>query len=357
MVERKNRNSAYELLRIVAMFLIILHHFAAHGDFEYESVTGGRLWFDLIYMGGQIGVDVFVLISGYFLVNNKNGIEIKKVIKLWGIILFYSLSTFILLIISGYSVFSMSELLKAGMPLIFQKWWFASAYFILYLIHPYLNRFLYTLDDKTYKKMIIEAVILWSVIPTLTTKDIEQNAIIWFVVLYLIGGFVRFYGTEHYSTKKVSLILIITIGINYFSTVCFSFWGINNSFFYDHIFYFYSREKITTLVISVCIFVLFGRLDVKNKYINIIASGTFGCYLIHEEGNVSSILMRGVSKGNNYKDSLFLIPYSIIFCMTLYIIMLIIDISREYICNWARNVMIHVDRNQINKDHPRISDE
>ena len=68
------RQSNFELLRIVAMVMIVFHHFAVHGGFNFDSTTLSipRFWFNFIIMGGKTGVNIFVLISGYFLIQSKS---------------------------------------------------------------------------------------------------------------------------------------------------------------------------------------------------------------------------------------------------------------------------------------------
>ena len=92
----KQRNSSIELLRIVCMFMIVIHHIATHGNysFELQCVTATKLWHSFINMGGKIGVDTFIIISGYFLINSKPSINIRKIFKLEGQILFYSILCF-----------------------------------------------------------------------------------------------------------------------------------------------------------------------------------------------------------------------------------------------------------------------
>ena len=65
------RNSAIELLRIISMIMIVFHHFAVHGGFDFgASLSPTHFWYNFILMGGKIGVNVFVLISGYYLIDN-----------------------------------------------------------------------------------------------------------------------------------------------------------------------------------------------------------------------------------------------------------------------------------------------
>ena len=57
-----------ELLRIPAMLLIVLHHFSAHG--KWPGAGGwpsADLAVSFLSLGGKAGVDIFILISGYFL--------------------------------------------------------------------------------------------------------------------------------------------------------------------------------------------------------------------------------------------------------------------------------------------------
>ena len=73
--EKPARNAAFELLRIIAMLFIIAHHFYVHGGFSSISPTNKALM-TFFEFGGKFGVAIFVMISGYFLVNSK--FKIKK---------------------------------------------------------------------------------------------------------------------------------------------------------------------------------------------------------------------------------------------------------------------------------------
>ena len=82
----KERNSSFELLRIIAMIMIIFHHLEVYGGFKFDpsNVTIPRLWCDFIVKGGKIGVNIFVLISGYFLIDNEGTLfHFQKISKLW----------------------------------------------------------------------------------------------------------------------------------------------------------------------------------------------------------------------------------------------------------------------------------
>ena len=70
-VKKAPRQSNLELSRILAMYLIVMHHFSVHGGVPIWSGSAPlsfNFYLDqLLSTGGKIGVNLFVLITGYFL--------------------------------------------------------------------------------------------------------------------------------------------------------------------------------------------------------------------------------------------------------------------------------------------------
>ena len=80
----EKRDSNIECLRTIAMLLIIAHHFSVHGkiSFSTSAICINKFWLQFLQMGGKIGINIFILISGYFLINAQK-IKISKILKLW----------------------------------------------------------------------------------------------------------------------------------------------------------------------------------------------------------------------------------------------------------------------------------
>lgn len=79
----KERHSNLELLRIISMLFILSHHLSVHGDFKDIWITillNNKIWLRFIQLEGKVGVNIFVMISGYFLVSS-NRIKLSKVLK------------------------------------------------------------------------------------------------------------------------------------------------------------------------------------------------------------------------------------------------------------------------------------
>lgn len=63
------RSSNIELLRIIAMFMVVLGHYYVKGGFPDDSLMiTSKLVMQFLGSWSKIAVDVFVIISGYFLV-------------------------------------------------------------------------------------------------------------------------------------------------------------------------------------------------------------------------------------------------------------------------------------------------
>lgn len=336
-MQNKNsvRQSNIELLRIIAMVMIVGHHFAVHGwegGFPYPSISVNRLWIQFIQMGGKIGVNVFVLISGYFLIVAPK-IKISKVIKFWLQIAFYSFIIFALFVGTGLKSFSVIELVKHIFPVIMNQWWFASTYFVLYLLSPYINILLKNLNRRQYIIFLVLLGGCWCVIPTFTAQNFQSNSLAWFVYLYAIAGYIKLFGLKkNVTSKKWILLAIFFAFLTYVSVVTFDLLGMKVVFFGKNATFFYNMQSFPMLVISVSLFLGFRALNIGcNKFVNTISAATFGVYLIHEEPYVRDFLWSRVVKTTSYTTSKILILYSLVVIMLVFVVCTMIELLRIHV--------------------------
>ena len=280
-----NRNTSIELLRIISMIMIMFHHFAYHGNFEwnFNEVTLPHLWYDFILMGGKVGVDIFVLISGYFLIENTEKLfQPKKLLKFWGQVVFYSIMTYLLSVMLRLNAFEIKQLIKVCLPITYPGWWFASTYFMLYLIHPFLNKLLHGLSKTVYQYLILMMVLCWSIIPTATTQLFESNSLLWFVTLYGIAGYVNLYGgNQKLQSKHYFSLYFMVLIITYTVSTTFLFLGTKKEEWSTHAIDFFEIERLPILLMAITLFMGFVTLKMNyHKWINMIASATFGVYVI-----------------------------------------------------------------------------
>lgn len=330
----KTRQSNFELLRIITMSMIVFHHFALHSGFNFpiDSITVNKIWIQIILIGGKLGVNLFILVSGYFLISSSK-FKISKVLKLWIQVFFYSILIYGIFVICGWEKFSIKNFIRNILPITFEQWWFASTYFVLYLLSPFINVFLNQLDRQTYQKMLMIMTICWCFIPTVTNSTFQSNNLIWFVYLYSIAGYIKLYkdNTEFPSKKCLALTLSLIV-LTFSSVIVFDLLGRKVEFIGKYSTYFYGMQKLPILLISIFLFLGFKNTKMKyNKTINLISSATFGVYLIHENNLIRLFLWKNIFDGIAFSDTITLIPYSIIAVATVYIVCTIIELLRIYI--------------------------
>ena len=79
-IEKKTRLSNFELLRIISMLLIVAHHFSVHSHLISDTPIINVYLQRALATGGKVAVNLFVLISGYFMINST--FKFKKLLKL-----------------------------------------------------------------------------------------------------------------------------------------------------------------------------------------------------------------------------------------------------------------------------------
>ena len=279
------RSSNIELLRIIAMIMIVGHHFVLYGvkqsynqNIAGEIFSNGniinKLFAAFMLPGGVVGVAIFFLIAGYFGINSDkislNKIVIPTVIySLLGLSIFYIID-----ITKIYSISDNKEILKKSLssilPIGNEVYWFITIYVILMLMKPGLNKIIMTLKNSgliiTILFMLFEYMIARQVLSPVF-------AIIESSLFYIIGAFMSIYKDELTGIKKEVFLFIFIIG-----------WGgyviLTNIHF------------IGSEVVGIClfggisaigIFQYCSRLNVKNNHvINNLAILTFDVYLLHE---------------------------------------------------------------------------
>lgn len=339
------RSSNIELLRIVTMLMIVAHHFAYHGGFEFatNTISINRLWVQFIQLGGRVGVNVFVLISGYFLVSRET-IQTNRIIKLWGQIFGYSIVLFALFVLTGLTPFSLKELIKCVLPVTFDQWWYASSYFVLYLISPFLNSLLKSIDRNQYKAYLIVLLLCWCIVPTFTRQTFQSNNFLWLVTIYSVAGYLRLHGNE-VKTKGSKIVGLagICYALTFLTAVIFDLLGTRISFFGTHATFFYDMQSMPVLVISVLMFLGFLKNDIGyNKIINFVSPAMFGVYLIHENSYVRPFLWKRLFNISSWADISMLIPYSILVILCVFVGCTIIELVRINLIE--KNIMPVIDK-------------
>lgn len=183
------RDSNIELLRIVSMMLIILFHFSVHGPWPADGVLATDVAVGALAFGGKLGVNCFVLITGYFMTRSSVRVAsvARVVLETW----FYSWGLLILFAVAQPELVTQARLEKAVLPLVSGEYWFITNFVALMVVSPFLNLLFDRLSRRGKSRLAAIGFVTISVLPTLTTFNPLGSDLLWFFYLYLVGGWIR----------------------------------------------------------------------------------------------------------------------------------------------------------------------
>lgn len=139
-------------------------------------------------------VNLFFLLTGYFATDNH--IDLKRIGKIWGKTIFYSVSIYLIAFACGRDSFSVKTFISYLCPVMFKKYWFMQVYIVLSLLSPYIIRMLNTLTKVEHLWLIGVLALFFSLhhtfIPVKCTLDQTQGyGIIWATVMLIIGNYFK----------------------------------------------------------------------------------------------------------------------------------------------------------------------
>lgn len=287
-MKKKVRYSNMELLRIVAMFLVLLVHadFFSLGAPEVTDCmndtfnTALKVYFEAVSIAC---VDIFVCLSGWFGIKASFRGFSNFVFQC----LFWLIGLYIATLLLGLSKISVDGI--KGCFALTKLNWFIKAYALLYILSPVLNVFAETANKKLFKQVLISFFIfelIYGWIFSGSTEHIQAGySTISFVGLYLLVRFINIHKptismfpksyyayyivispiliTIAYVTPPILGIKTIDLGmlwINYLSPYCISY--------------------------ALAMILYFSKLNIQNKCINWIAASSFAVFLLHTNPNI-----------------------------------------------------------------------
>lgn len=292
-----NKNTNIEMLRIFSMLMIVSLHVLFRGG-ALENINQVNINFTFAWLLEAIAytsVDMFVLITGYLCIDKC--FKSKRILQIITITLFYSWIFLILQVLIFKDYKNINSLITSILPISTGHYWFVTTYILLAIFYPFINKGIENISLISYRIIILLGIVCFSIIPTfmpLSDINISLNGgtnLLWFIVLYLIGGYIRKFGANmsSISSFKIALVNIIIV----FSSKIIVFMlttriigrEIGSAVWYHH-------NSIFILLASIFIFIGFINLNNKqpSKLILKFSKLAFGVYIIHENIYIKEII-------------------------------------------------------------------
>ena len=328
------RETNFEVLRTASMFFIVVYHCLTHGlgdgyGFNTDSpiTLSNVLFSDFMLVFSSIAVNLYVMISGYFLVDLN--FKASRIVRTWAYACFYSFIITVLFMVLAVVPFNAISVGKSLFPISSDAYWFVTQYVGLLILSPFLAVLARQLTYRQYIVLLIGGAILClSLIPDFPLGKrfyVAHGNSVWsFAYLFMIAGFIK----HHLKRVPMGRLSMIVVSLIVLILVCEVIGGYKNG----NIFLYWLNYNGLVLILSVAVFVLVRQLQIPQRgFWNILVKAapyTFGVYLIHDHLHVRDWLWNSVSL-SFYVDK-WLYPIIVIgICLVIFVVCAAVDAVRK----------------------------
>ena len=262
---------AIDIIRILASIFIVLLH-------TVNTQYGENIWI-LLYGIISIGVNLFIMISGYLLLDKLEKMQVffKKRIK--GILPLFIFFNVIYIFVNKVKIMPVLQ----GKEIVAPHFWYIYMILGLYFITPWLQKVL-----KFAKKETFIILVLWFLCSILNPHLIKFDLpripfshfpITEFIGYYILGYYIK---VDRDKIKKVpfSIIIIIYLIGFFISAISTKYVLLKTG---NRISDFFDKNSLGTFFMTVSFFTFFIKLDFKNRNeaVKIVSNSTYFAFLVH----------------------------------------------------------------------------
>lgn len=317
------RDAGLDLLRIICTMMVVCNHLLSWtGLLEdtVEPMTSIWLGENILFVFLLPAVNCFVLISGFFLCTAK--FKLKKLGSLWLQAAVYSVGLYMLVCLFDESTaFSFTVFIKSCLVITMERYWFVTAYVLLYIVSPFLNFAIHAMSRRMHAMCCMVLLAVFSILPNLV-YIVDYSGVnggysfLWFCVMYVVAAYIRLYLPVRVKYQKWMFPIAILCALfmcgekflahmitpHIFGTV------VLDSFFYSY-------NSIVAVPCAVALFQGFRGLAIHpqwcKKAIGFFAPLTFAVYLIHSHPDFIRALLSALDVPAR-AHSFMLFPYLVI---------------------------------------------
>ena len=218
-----------------------------------------------------MGNAIFILITGYFMVNRS--VNWKKLVLLLMAMFFYAWCIEAVGYGANLLPHKLTDIIRASLPILFGGNWFVSCYIIFSLFIPFENLLLSHLTKSQYQAFLALFFLCYSVLPT------------FIVFVYAIGGYLRLHGAslqtagQHKRYLRCFLAMVLLVLASILALDAVGLLLHKDAFLKESA----RLTMILTIPLAVSLFLYFlTRPYFFSAAINRIAGTVLGIYLIHD---------------------------------------------------------------------------
>ena len=289
---KKVRQSGIELLRIVALLLVIVLHYCEVLVPAFKDVGGIYFHISLwIRSLAACAVDIFLIISGYFMCTSNARVWGKPLSLILQVCVYNELMYFVEVICGIYPL-SIRHIVSSFIP----DSYYSTLFVVLYLISPYINRTIQHFTQREWGVLLSFVIVIFSILSSASTIFSEFTGNPWmgintigawgsqqgfnivnFILLYIVGAYIRLSGVPLFLSTKVKQIIMIIIC----TTITYVFAEFEEFLPIVSMRFAWVYDNPIIIMTAVCMFLLFKDLNFKSLFVNYLATFVYPVFLIH----------------------------------------------------------------------------
>jgi len=262
---------AIDIIRILAFIFIVLLHTV---NIQY----GVNIWI-LLYGIISIGVNLFIMVSGYLLLDKSEKMSVFFKKRIRGIFPLFIFFNIVYIFVNKVKIMPVLQ----GKEIVAPHFWYIYMILGLYFITPWLQKVL-----KFAKKETFIILVLWFLCSILNPHLIKFDLpripfshfpITEFIGYYILGYYIK---VDRNKIKKVpfSIIIIIYLIGFFISAISTKYVLLKTG---NRISDFFDKNSLGTFFMTVSFFTFFIKLDFKNRNeaVKIVSNSTYFAFLVH----------------------------------------------------------------------------
>lgn len=160
------RDSRFEILRICSMACIILGHYSWHGGVYFVGNEINKVIAGVFVFGSQLGVILFVIISAWFMGEQKQEFRVGGLIRIGCKTMIYAFICYLLYCVCIGWPSSIKNMFVQFIQMV-EGYWFVIVYIGFMFLVPYLNTLIDELEKDKLGKLCAILLMLFCVLPTI----------------------------------------------------------------------------------------------------------------------------------------------------------------------------------------------
>ena len=335
------RNYSLDLLRIISMLGIIgLHMMNAGGmlsaakELNYVMAKGIAT---LMYCS----VNIFAMLTGYLYVS-KVKITSVSVVKLLIVVFFYCVVITASFFIGFNEIFVSDKqlIIFSLFPMLAGRYWYITAYILMFFMIPYINVLLKTISKETFRKMLGILFVLLSVVTTFGLRDYFKvnngYSPFWLIFCYLTGAYIKLHGVfKDFSQLKKIILLMINVFLILLVEVIFVKLIKHPVSFHEYT----SPFSYINAIIILEIFLEIKLNKVAKKIVLSLSASSFGVYIVHSHILIYDNVISGNLKWFGDVSPVLWLIYFVLINIGIYLFCHICELIRGFIFK-----LLHVEK-------------